>query len=62
MFLREEGGEQPEPLAQIFHSAELVETTHCKYSVWYENNRPIFLRRGRRVPRQVMWSQAKSFR
>jgi hypothetical protein len=54
-------GGSKEELERYFHQVEQVDTVICQYCMPYENNLPVFICRGLRVPLKELWPQVKHF-
>lgn len=45
----------PEQIAEYYESYEIADTTRCRYCIPYENNLPIYVCRGLKVPFNQIW-------
>ncbi len=54
-------GETEEELARSFERVELGAVIRCGYCMPYENNRPVWICRGLRVPLAEAWPGLKHF-
>ena len=50
-----------EELAQVYTSVEQVGITSCRFCVDYENEAPILVARGLKVPLVEVWPQVKHY-
>jgi len=54
-------GSSPEELGQWFESVERVDTVRCESCVPFQNDVPVHVARGRKVPLDALWSQLRRF-
>lgn len=54
-------GDSRENLERLFESVELAGRTDCGYCMPYENDQPIWIARGLRMPIQEGWERVKHF-
>ena len=54
-------GDHRERLEELFASADLAATATCKDCMPYENDLPIWVARGLKVPMDQLWRKIKLF-
>lgn len=51
----------PERIAKYYESYETADTTRCRYCIPYENNLPIYVCRGLKVPFDQIWNNMRFY-
>lgn len=54
-------GGNPDDLRKVYNEVTQVGSTHNEYAMPYENNRPIFLCRGLKIPLRDIWPSTKHY-